>query len=49
MVQILIEELELTGYLEVHEGLATITAKGKKKLAEFKKGLTKEEIKALEI
>jgi uncharacterized repeat protein (TIGR04076 family) len=49
MVQLLVEELELTGYLAVRGGKAAVTAKGKKKLADFKAGLTKVERKALGI
>jgi uncharacterized repeat protein (TIGR04076 family) len=49
MVQALVEELELMSYVEISEGKATITAKGKKKLAEFKAVLSKEERRALEI
>ncbi len=46
-VKLLVEELELTGYLKISKGAAAVTAKGKKKLAEFKASLSKEEIKAL--
>jgi uncharacterized repeat protein (TIGR04076 family) len=49
MVKLLAEELELTGYLKIGQGAATVTAKGKKKLAEFKAGLSKEERQALKI
>jgi uncharacterized repeat protein (TIGR04076 family) len=48
-VKLLVEELELTGYLKISKEAATVTAKGKKKLAEFKAGLSKDEIKALGI
>lgn len=46
-VKLLVEELELTGHLKISQGAATVTAKGKKKLAAFKKGLTGEEREAL--
>jgi hypothetical protein len=49
MMQILVEELELTYYLETRDGRATITDKGKTRLAEFKAGLSGEEIAALGI
>lgn len=49
MVRILAEELELMGYLSIRGDKATVTTKGKKKLAEFKAGLTKVERKALRI
>ena len=49
MVRLLVEELALTSYLEIAGGRATVTKKGKAKLAEFKASLSKEEIKALEI
>jgi uncharacterized repeat protein (TIGR04076 family) len=49
MVEMLAEELELTGYLVVRSGRATVTAKGKKKLADFKAGLAQVERKALGI
>jgi uncharacterized repeat protein (TIGR04076 family) len=49
MVQALAEELQLMSYLQIRDGKATVTAKGKKKLAEFKASLSKEEIKALGI
>jgi hypothetical protein len=49
MVQALTEELELMSYVTIREGKITVNAKGKKKLAEFKSGLSKEEIKALGI
>ena len=46
-VKLLTEELELTGYLKISKGVASVTAKGKKKLAEFKASLSKEEREAL--
>jgi uncharacterized repeat protein (TIGR04076 family) len=47
MVQALSEELELIGYLEVRKGKATVTKKGEAKLDTFKKILSAEERKAL--
>ena len=49
MIQCLVEELELVGYLEVKDGKVTVTDKGKKKAETFKAGLSKEEIEALRI
>lgn len=49
MVRMLAEELELMSYLKIHDDRAYITKKGKAKLADFRAGLSKEEIKALEI
>ena len=46
-VKLLTEELELTRYLKTDKGAATVTAKGKNKLAEFKASLSKEEREAL--
>lgn len=47
LIQVLSEELELMGYLEIKRGRATVTKKGEIKLKTFKKGLTAEERKAL--
>jgi ribosomal protein S19E (S16A) len=49
LVQVLSEELELMGYLEIKKGKAAVTAKGKAKLKVFKKSLTPEERKALKM
>ena len=49
MVQALVEELELMSYVEVRDGKAAVTKKGKAKLADFRAGLTKEERQALGI
>ena len=49
MVQALIEEIELMGYLEIQNGKASINKKGEAKLKDFKAGLSTEEKKALEI
>jgi len=47
MIQVLAEELELVGYLEVKEGKAKVTEKGEAKLKAFIKSLTAEEREAL--
>jgi hypothetical protein len=49
MVQILSEELELMGYLEIKDGKASVTKKGEAKLEDFKTSLTAEEREALNI
>lgn len=49
MVQGLVEELELVGHLEIKKGKAYITKKGQQKLTDFKKSLSKEERKVLEL
>jgi uncharacterized repeat protein (TIGR04076 family) len=49
MIQCLVEELELVGYLDFKDGKVTVTDKGKKKAETFKAGLSKEEIEALRI
>lgn len=49
MVQALVEELELMSYVEIRDGQAAVTHKGKAKLADFRAGLSKEERQALEI
>jgi len=49
LVSILVEELELMGYLEVRDGKATVTDKGVKKLESFKASLTAEEKEALKV
>ncbi|MBS7647421.1 TIGR04076 family protein [Candidatus Bathyarchaeota archaeon] len=49
LVQALVEELELVGYIKVKEGKAYTTDKGKIKLDEFKASLTTEEKKALKL
>jgi uncharacterized repeat protein (TIGR04076 family) len=49
MVQALVEELELMSYIKISDGKVAVTAKGKKKLEDFRAGLTKEERQALEI
>ncbi|OGO43582.1 MAG: hypothetical protein A2Z05_08660 [Chloroflexi bacterium RBG_16_60_22] len=49
LVSILSEELELMGYLEIKDGKASVTGKGKEKLAKFKKGLSAEEKEALDM
>ncbi len=47
MVQVLIEELELMGYLEIHDERAVVTARGEAKLDGFKGSLSEEERAAL--
>jgi uncharacterized repeat protein (TIGR04076 family) len=49
MMQLLVEELTLTSYVEIIDGKVNVTKKGKAKLADFKTSLSKEEIKALGI
>jgi uncharacterized repeat protein (TIGR04076 family) len=49
MVQVLAEELELMGYLEIREGKVYPTGQAGPKLEDFKVSLSEEEIKALEI
>jgi hypothetical protein len=49
MIQILAEELELMGYLEIKKGKATVTGKGEAKLKSFIKSLSAEERRALEM
>ena len=48
-LQILVEELELMGYLEIKNGKASVTEKGKAKLEDFKASLSAEEREALQI
>jgi len=47
MVQVLAEELELVGYLEIQNGKASVTKKGEAKLEDFKASLSAEEREAL--
>jgi hypothetical protein len=47
MVQALVEELELMSYLQIRDGKAAVTNKGKTKLEDFRAGLSKEERQAL--
>jgi uncharacterized repeat protein (TIGR04076 family) len=49
MVEVLCEELELMGYLEIRNGQASVTKNGKAKLEDFKTSLTAEEREALKI
>jgi hypothetical protein len=48
-VQVLVEELEIVGHMELKDGKAYVTKKGEAKVADFKKGLTAEEKKALKV
>lgn len=47
MVQVLIEELELMGYVEVRDGKVTVSTKGQAKLEDFRRSLSTEEREAL--
>jgi hypothetical protein len=47
MMGVFFEELELMGYLDIKDGKATISEKGKKKLDDFIKSLSNEEREAL--
>jgi uncharacterized repeat protein (TIGR04076 family) len=49
VIHILVEELELIGYVEIKDGLAFATKKGEAKFAIFKSDLTKEERAALKL
>jgi uncharacterized repeat protein (TIGR04076 family) len=52
LIWTLVGELAILDYIKLEggrEGTATITEKGKKKLADFKKSLTAEEVKALKL
>ena len=49
IVDALLEELELMGYLEIQEGKVSANQKAERKLAEFKASLSSEEREALNI
>ena len=49
LVQALVDELDVIGYLEIQNGKATVTKKGEAKLEDFKKSLSAEEREALNI
>ena len=49
LINCLVEDLELMGYLTIEDGKATVTQKGKTKLENFKATLTAEEREALNI
>ncbi len=49
MVQVLLEEMELMGYVEVREGKVYPTSKTGARLKDFKNSLSEEEIKALDL
>ena len=49
IIAALVGELEVLGYVDVKDGEVTVTDKGKKKLADYKKSLTSEERKALKL
>jgi ribosomal protein S19E (S16A) len=47
LVNLIVEDLELMGYLKIEDGKATVTKKGEEKLEAFKKSLSAEEKEAL--
>jgi uncharacterized repeat protein (TIGR04076 family) len=49
MVQVLLEEMELVGYVEVREGKVYAAPKAAVRFNEFKNSLSRDEIKALDI
>lgn len=49
IIAVLVGELELMGYVKVQDDKVTVTDKGKKKLANYRKSLTAEERKALKL
>jgi hypothetical protein len=49
LLEVLAEELQITGYLSIEEGRASVTPKGEARLKEFITGLSPEEKKALEL
>ena len=49
LLEVLVEELQIMGYLEIKEGKASVTNKGKEKLQKFKDSLKPEEKEALNI
>jgi hypothetical protein len=49
MVQVLVEELDLVGYVGIHAEGVTISKKGEAKLDDFKKSLSPEEREALAV
>jgi uncharacterized repeat protein (TIGR04076 family) len=48
MLQMLVEELELTGYIKTRRGLISITLKGQAKLKDFKAGLPEADLAVFE-
>jgi uncharacterized repeat protein (TIGR04076 family) len=49
LVNLIVEDLELMGYLKIEDGKATVTKKGEEKLEAFKKSLSAEEKEALNL
>jgi uncharacterized repeat protein (TIGR04076 family) len=49
LVNLIVEDLELMGYLKIEDGKATVTKKGEVKVEAFKKSLSAEEREALNI
>jgi uncharacterized repeat protein (TIGR04076 family) len=49
LVNLIVEDLELLGYLKIEDGKATVTKKGEVKVEAFKKSLSAEEREALNI
>ena len=49
LINCLVEDMELMGYLEIEDGKAAVTQKGKAKLKNFKETLSAEEREALRI
>jgi hypothetical protein len=49
LVNLIVEDLELLGYLKIEGSKATVTKKGEAKVEAFKKSLSKEEREALNI
>jgi ribosomal protein S19E (S16A) len=47
LISLLVEDLELMGYLKITDGKATVTEKGETKLKDFKMSLSAEEKEAL--
>jgi hypothetical protein len=48
LLQILLEELDLMGYVSIRRGQAWLTAKGEVKLKDFQNSLPKKDLKAFE-
>jgi hypothetical protein len=49
LMEVLIEDLGLMGYLDIQKGRVSVTKRGEKKLSDFIAGITAEEREALEI
>jgi hypothetical protein len=48
-VQVLVEELDFVGHMQLKDGKASVTKKGETKVADFKNSLTVEEKRALKV